>query len=306
MTAPAWTPAAARLLDPVVLSRIENLDLIARIVVDGFLSGLHRSPRLGVSADFAEHRSYQPGDDVRRVDWRLYARTDRLHVREFEAETNTEVVFVVDTSASMAFGAGELSKFRYASMLVASLAHFSSRQRDRVGLVLFGGAVRTVVPPSLKHLPLILQQLSVARAEGAGPAELRAPLRVAAASSRRRRIWIVVSDFYHDPDEAADALAALRANGSEVLAIHLLDRAELTLPYSDAATYVDSETGEELPLSAPDVRAAYSEAIRQHVSNVRDALASRGVDATLFVTDQPLDDALFRYLAERERLRRVR
>jgi len=145
MTAPAWTPAAARLLDPAVLARIENLDLIARTVVDGFLSGLHRSPRLGVSTDFAEHRSYQPGDDIRRVDWRLYARTDRLHIREFEAETNTEVVFVVDTSASMAFGSTDVTKFRYASMLVASLAHFSARQRDRVGLVLFGEAVRNIV-----------------------------------------------------------------------------------------------------------------------------------------------------------------
>lgn len=304
MSAPAWTPAAARLLDPAVLARIEDLDLVARTVVDGFLSGLHRSPRLGVSSDFAEHRSYQPGDDIRRVDWRLFARTDRLHVREFEAETNTEVMFVVDTSASMSFGTTGLSKLDYVRVLVACLAHFSARQRDRVGLVLFGGDVHAMVPPSLKHVPLILQRLSTMRAEGGG--RLKEPLRVAAASSRRRRIWIVVSDFYHAPDDVGEAVGALRAHGGEVVAFHVLDRAELELPYSGAATFVDAETGEELPLSAPDVRERYRDAIEAHVSGVRRALAGRGVDTTLFTTDQPLDDALMHYLGERERLGRIR
>lgn len=304
MTAPAWSPAGANLLDPAVLARIEDLDLVARTVVDGFLSGLHRSPRLGVSTDFAEHRAYQPGDDIRRVDWRLYARTDRLHVREFEAETNTEVMFALDTSGSMRFGSTSVTKLHYARIMVACLAHFSARQRDRVGLVLFGGSVRAIVPPSLKHVPLVLQTLATASAEGAG--ELHGPLRAAAATSRRRRIWVVVSDFYHPPDDVADAVGALRANGSDVVALHVLDPAELALPYAEAATFVDAETGEELPLHAPDVRERYRAAIEGHIADVRGALAGRGVDAALFATDRPLDDALFRYLAERERLRRIR
>lgn len=304
MSAPSRTPAAASLLDPVVLSRIEDLELVARTVVDGFLSGLHRSPRLGVSTDFAEHRSYQPGDDIRRVDWRLYARTDRLHVREFEAETNTEVMFAVDTSGSMRFGTTGATKLEYVRVLVACLAHLSARQRDRVGLVLFGGDVHTLIPPSLKHVPLILQHLAKMQAEGAG--RLREPLRAAAASSRRRRIWVVVSDLYSPPGELADAVGALRAHGGEVIAMHVLDPAELALPYVEAATFVDAETGEELPLSAPDVRERYRQEIERHIAEVKRSLGGRGIDTALFSTDQPLDDALYRYLAERERLRRTR
>jgi uncharacterized protein (DUF58 family) len=304
MSAPSWTPAAASLLDPVVLSRIGDLELVARTVVDGFLSGLHKSPRLGVSTDFAEHRSYQPGDDIRRVDWRLYARTDRLHVREFEAETNTEVMFAVDTSGSMRFGTTGATKVEYVRVLVACLAHLSARQRDRVGLVLFGGDVHTLIPPSLKHVPLILQHLARMQAEGAG--RLREPLRAAAASSRRRRIWVVVSDFYSPPDDLAEAVGALRAHGGEVIAMHVLDSGELALPYAEAATFVDAETGEELPLSAPDVRERYRQEIERHIAEVKRSLGGRGIDAALFSTDQPLYDALYRYLAERERLRRIR
>ncbi|HLV26739.1 MAG TPA: DUF58 domain-containing protein [Gemmatimonadales bacterium] len=304
MSASTVPRLAASLLDPAVLARIDDLELVARAVVDGFLSGLHRSPRLGVSTDFAEHRTYQPGDDIRRVDWRIYARTDRLHVREFEAETNTEVMFAVDTSGSMRFGSGSHSKLDYARILVACLAHLSARQRDRVGLVLFGGDVQQVIPPSLKHVPLILQHLARATAEGAG--RLREPLRAAAATSRRRRIWVVVSDFYSPPDELAEAVGALLAHGGEVIAMHVLDPAELALPYAEAATFVDAETGEELPLSAPDVRERYREEIERHVGEVKRALRGRGIDTALFTTDQPLGDALHRYLAERERLGRIR
>ncbi len=304
MTAPAWTPAPPQLLDPAVIARIGDLSMVARVIVDGFLAGLHRSPRLGVSTDFAQHRPYQPGDDIRRVDWRLYARTDRIHVREFEAETNTEVIFLLDASASMAFGSHALTKLHFARVLIACLAHFSARQRDRIGLITFDGAIRDVVPPSMRHLSLILQRLTKTEASGRG--ELEAPLRAAASLSRRRRIWVVVSDFYHQPAAVAEALSALRGNGSEVLAIHVLDPAELALPYADAVTFVDAETGEEIPLDTPQVRDAYREQITAHVDAVHDALAGQGIETTLFATDRPLDDALYRYLAERERLRRVR
>lgn len=310
MTAPvsAAALAAGRVLDPAVLARIQDLSLVARVVVDGFLAGLHRSPRLGVSTDFAEHRAYQPGDDIRRVDWRLYARTDRVHIREYEAETNAEVVFVLDTSASMGFGSAGYSKLDYARVLVACLAQFSARQRDRVGLALFADGLHTVVPPSLKHLPLVHHALARATARGgdASARSLRAPLREAGSLSRRRRIWVVVSDFYAEPDEAAEAVGALRANGGEVVAFHLLDRAELQLPYAGATTFVDAESGEEVAIDAPGVREAYAAAVAAHVAAVRAGLAGRGVDAAAVVADEPLDGVLFRYLAERERLRRVR
>ena len=151
--------AGAQFLDPKVLARIESLELLARVVVEGFISGLHRSPHLGLSVDFAEHRAYMPGDDIRRIDWRLFGRTDRHHVKEFEADTNTNVAVLLDVSPSMRFASGAISKLDYGRYLAACLAYFSHRQRDRVGLATFAEDVVDFVPPSAKHLPVVLHTL---------------------------------------------------------------------------------------------------------------------------------------------------
>src|SRR5918992_5257314 len=185
------TPGA-RFVDPQVLARISNLELLARVVVEGFINGLHRSPTLGASMDFAEHRAYMPGDDLRRIDWRLFGRSDKFFVKEFEADTNTNLLLLLDVSASMGFGSTGISKLQYAKFLASSLGYFSSRQRDRVGLATFANEIVDYVPPAAKHLPIVLQ--TIARATPNGQGSLDAPLRQIAEHARRRQIIVIISD----------------------------------------------------------------------------------------------------------------
>lgn len=303
MTAPALP--GTRFLDPAVLARIGNLELVSRVVVEGFLSGLHRSPHLGMSVDFAEHRPYMPGDDTRRIDWRLWARTDRYYVKEFEADTNANLVLLLDVSRSMAFGgAGRLSKLDYARVLVACLAQFSRQQRDRVGLVTFDDDAREVIPASARHLPLVLHALERAQAGRAG--DLVAPVRKVADLVRRRSIVVLVSDLYEEPERVLDAAAVLRGKGNDVIVFHVLDRDELEFPFDDAATFEDLETGDRIPVIPGEQRARYRELVDGHVATLRRRLVEQGADYTLLDTARPLDYALFEYLSSRQRLARVR
>jgi uncharacterized protein (DUF58 family) len=300
-------PAIARqtFLDPKILARIGDLELLARTVVDGFMSGLHRSPNLGATTDFAEHRGYMPGDDVRRVDWRLYARTDRLHVKEFEADTNASVTVLLDVSRSMRFAAGErIPKLDYARYLAASLLWLSHRQRDRVGLLTFDDAVRDYVAPSAKHLPMVLHAIDRARAERAG--ELEGPLRQASEHFRRRGILVVISDFYAEPAAALRAVLQLRNRGNELLVMQVLDRAELEFPFDERGSFEDLETGERIPVVPAEVRARYRELMDAHLAELRRLFAASGVDYALLDTATPLDHALSSYLTSRQRLVRVR
>jgi uncharacterized protein (DUF58 family) len=300
-------PAIARqtFLDPKILARIGDLELLARTVVDGFMSGLHRSPNLGATTDFAEHRGYMPGDDVRRVDWRLYARTDRLHVKEFEADTNASVTVLLDVSRSMRFAAGErIPKLDYARYLAASLLWLSHRQRDRVGLLTFDDAVRDYVAPSAKHLPMVLHAIDRARAERAG--ELEGPLRQASEHFRRRGILVVISDFYAEPAAALRAVLQLRNRGNELLVMQVLDRAELEFPFDERGSFEDLETGERIPVVPAEVRARYRELMDAHLAELRRLFAASGVDYALLDTAKPLDHALSSYLTSRQRLVRVR
>jgi len=300
-------PAIARqtFLDPKILARIGDLELLARTVVDGFMSGLHRSPNLGATTDFAEHRGYMPGDDVRRVDWRLYARTDRLHVKEFEADTNASVTVLLDVSRSMRFAAGErIPKLDYARYLAASLLWLSHRQRDRVGLLTFDEAVRDYVAPSAKHLPMVLHAIDRARAERAG--ELEGPLRQASEHFRRRGILVVISDFYAEPAAALRAVLQLRNRGNELLVMQVLDRAELEFPFDERGSFEDLETGERIPVVPAEVRARYRELMDAHLAELRRLFAASGVDYALLDTAKPLDHALSSYLTSRQRLVRVR
>jgi uncharacterized protein (DUF58 family) len=308
MTAATTQPLpGTRFLDPAVLARIANLELVARVVVEGFLSGLHRSPHLGMSMDFAEHRPYMPGDDIRRIDWRLWARTDRYYVKEFEADTNANVVMVLDVSKSMSF-AGDakrgVSKLDYARMLVACLAQFSRQQRDRVGLVTFDDEIREVVPASARHLPLVLHALE--RAQAGRQGDLVGPLRMIGDTVRRRSIVVLVSDLYEDPEKVVDAVTLLRGKGNEVIVFHVLDPVELQFPFDEAATFEDIESGEQLPVIPGELREKYQALIDGHVAELRRRMVEQGVEYTLLDTSVPLDRALFAYLADRHRLARVR
>ena len=294
----------ARLIDPAVLARIGDLELVARHVVEGFITGLHHSPHFGLSVDFAEHRAYMPGDDIRRIDWRVYARTDRYYIKQFEADTNTDFTVVLDTSASMSFGSGSISKFDYARFLAACLVYFSSKQRDRVGLALFAGEDVTRIPPAAKHLDLILHQLDSAKTGGGGA--LMPPLRKLSEHLRRRSIVAVISDFYEEASAVADAVRQLRQRGNDVIVFHVLDRAELEFPYQDAMTIVDLESGDKLPVVPETLKDDYRKMVGTHVEEIGRRMIEHGFDYMLLDTAKPLDHALFHFLSTRERLRSVR
>lgn len=291
-------------IDPAVLARIGNLQLVARNVVDGFINGLHRAPYLGLSLDFAEHRAYMPGDDIRRIDWRLYARTDRYHVKEFEADTNANFTVLLDASASMGYGSRGVTKFDYARFLAASLAYFSHQQRDRVGLVTFAGDVVDYVPCSAKHMDVLLH--TVDRAKPEGRSDLGAALRKVNELLRRRGIVVLVSDFYAEPDDVVAAVAPLKYRGHDVIVFHVLDPAELDLPFDEPISLEDLESGDRLPLVPEALRARYHELVQAHVATLGRELTNRGIDYALLDTSKPLDDALFAYLSARERTSRKR
>lgn len=291
-------------LDPDVLARIDNLELLARTVVDGFLHGLHRSPYLGLSMDFAEHRPYMPGDDIRRIDWRLYARTDRHYIKLFEAETNANFMVMLDISRSMSYGSGAVSKLDYARYLAACLVYFSKQQRDRVGLVTFDQDVVGYVPPSARNLDLCLHTLDRARA--GRPGELVGPLTKTAEALRRKGILVLVSDLYEDVDGILKAVRVLAGQGHDVIVFHVLDPAELEFPFESPASFEDLETGERMPVIPGKLRETYRGLVDEHVSALEERFKARRIDYVLLDTSRPLDHALFRYLVAREKKSRTR
>lgn len=296
--------AGTMFIDPKTLAKIDNLELLARTVVEGFINGLHRSPNLGASMDFAEHRAYMPGDDLRRIDWRLFGRSDRYFVKEFEADTNTNLLVLLDISASMGFASGEVSKLQYAKFLASCLAYFSSRQRDRVGLVTFADAIVDYVPPAAKHLNIVLQ--TIARATPNGQGSLDAPLNQIAEHARRRQIVVLISDLYDEPEKIVRAVARLRNRGNDLIVLHVLDPAELELPFDDAANFEDMETGEAIPVVPGLLRDQYRTLVADHTATLARLMREERIDYALFNTSQPLDHALFAYLADRQRLSRTR
>jgi uncharacterized protein (DUF58 family) len=299
---------ASRFLAPEVLARIGNIELLARTVVEGFVSGLHKSPYLGRSVDFAEHRAYMPGDDIRRIDWRLFGRTDRFYLKEFEADSNTDLVQLLDLSRSMRFTSHAVTKLDYARYLVACLAYLARKQRDRVGLVTFDDDVIDFVPPSAKHLPILLHTLDRAdRAlDGRGPGALARPLGKAGEACHRRGLMVLVSDLYEDPRAVLDALALLRHRGGDLMVFHVLDPAELELPSDEPAAYEDLESGERIPVVPDAVRERYRALVAAHIGTLGRVLGENRIDYGLFDTSRPLDHALASFLTRRERMMRVR
>jgi len=293
-----------RFLDPKVLARISDLELLARTVVDGFVSGLHRSPYLGHSMDFAEHRGYAPGDDIRRLDWRVYARTDRYYVKEFEADSNADFTLVLDVSRSMSFGSEGLTKLDYARILAACLAYFARAQRDRVGFAAFDTELVSYVPPSAKHLPAVLHAID--RLAAGRPGQLAGPLLQVAEASRRRGLVVLVSDLYQDPEVVLAAVSSLGRRRSDVIVFHVLDPAEVHFPYDAAQPFEDLESGERMSVVPEAIREEYRRLVEAHVASLRRLLGESRIDYTLLETSQPLDLALFAYLTWRQRLDRVR
>jgi uncharacterized protein (DUF58 family) len=294
----------ARFVDPKVLARIGNLELVARSVVEGFINGIHRSPYFGASVDFAEHRGYVPGDDIRRVDWRLYARTDRFYIKEYEADSNSNFSVLLDVSKSMGYGSGGMSKLDYARMLAGCLTYLVHRQRDRVGFVAFDDDIVEHVPASAKHMETVLHVLD--RLKRSKPGSLRAPLHKMAEHFGRRGLLVLVSDLYEDPDAVLEAVSPLRFRGNDIIVFHVLDEAELNFNFSQPSAFEDLESGEQMQV-VPDVLAEqYRELVKAHTLALTERFSANRIDYNLIDTSRPLDHALFSYLSARERLTRVR
>jgi uncharacterized protein (DUF58 family) len=293
----------SRFIDPAVLAKIGNLEFVARSVVDGVINGSHRSPYFGASVDFAEHRGYVPGDDIRRVDWRVFARTDKYYIKEFEADSNANFSVLLDVSKSMAFGS-RITKLDYAKTLAACLTYLVSKQRDRVGLVTFDEEIVDHVPPSAKHVDVVLHVLD--RVQAKRPGRLGPPLRKLAEHFGRRGIVVVVSDFYDEPDEILDAVSLIRFRGNDVILFHVLDHAEIDFTFDAASSFEDLESGEQLPVVPDALRKQYRALIQEHIAALTTKSAAQRVDYNLLITSLPLDFALFNYMAIRDRLSRTR
>jgi uncharacterized protein (DUF58 family) len=295
--------APASFLDPALLARIDDLALLARTVVDGFMHGQHRSLRKGSSLDFAQHRSYQPGDDLRRIDWRVYGRTDRFYIKEYDADTNASVVFALDASGSMDFGS-PVTKFDYGRFLVASLAWLTQHQGDRIGLATFTTDIADVVPPSVRHLQLLLHTLS--RAKPGGKSRLVEAVERVGRLTMRTGIVVLVTDCYESPEAFGRSVDALRMFGHDVIVFHVVDAAERDLPGDMPATYEDAETGALLPLRPGALRDKYRALLSSHHEALQKRVTGAGADYVRVETDKPLDASLHAYLDSRLARSRIR
>ena len=289
----------ARFLAPEVLAQINSLELLARAVVEGFIAGLHRSPMTGFSTEFAEYRQYLPGDDLRYLDWRLLARTDRYFIKKYRADTNTQCHLLVDISRSMRYTTGAVTKLQYAQYLAASLAYLANRQQDAVGLIAFDDMVRTHVPARNRsgHMRTIFGHMG--QLEPGGETQLTKMLHQAAERITRRGIVILVSDMYDEPEEISGALQHLRFKGNETIVFHVLDKNEIEFDFNELVLLEDAETAEQMSVIPEVLADGYRAAIRNHIERLRETAAANHIDYELLTTDQPLDYALFSFLAKR-------
>ncbi len=295
------TAAPTRFIRPEVLSRISNLELLARGVVEGFIVGLHRSPYKGFSSDFMEYRPYIPGDDTMHVDWKAWARTDRLYVKEFEDETNTHLQLLVDSSASMGYGSAGVSKLEYALYLAASLGYMMIRQRDAVGFTLFDNDIVTQIPAkSTKgHLHNILREMDKARP--GNKTSMDKPFHTLAERHRKRGILVIVSDFFGDIDSILEGLQHFRFKGHNIILFQIMDPAEANFTFSDFIEFRDMETDEVMLVEAATAREDYLARMGAFQERLRKECNLLNIDFTTLTTDQPLDFGLFNYLSARSR-----
>jgi uncharacterized protein (DUF58 family) len=292
----------ADLLDPATIAALGRIEVTARWIVDGFLSGLHRSPRKGFSVEFAEHRPYQAGDEPRHVDWKLAARADRWAVKQYEEETNLRATVVLDVSRSMAWSgaAARLTKLAYAERLAAAIALLFLRQRDAVGLVRFDDIVRSSVPPRVRtgqwvRLVAALEEPGAGRASHAANA-----LEAAGRLIARRGMVVLISDLLMDSSAVVATVRGLRNAGHQVVVMHVLDPAELDLPQSNEALFVDPESGVEVAATVADVRAAYQATVREAMAEWRRSFTAYGASYEPVITDAPFGVALRRAFSARQ------
>jgi uncharacterized protein (DUF58 family) len=290
------------LLDPSVLASLSGLDLVAKTVVDGFVSGLHRSPAFGFSQEFAEYRAYTPGDDLRYVDWNVFARTDRCYLKRYRGETNTLLTVLLDASNSMNYSSHSVSKMQYARFTAAALFYLTTQtQRDAAGLIVFDDELRDYIRPSTRQGQLFRLLAGLEHAEPHARTDFAKPIDHFQQFLRRRGIVVIISDFYELPDRVVRALEPLRFRGNEVVLFHLLDPKEIRPEIRQPTTLIDLETDETLEVSPEYVQNDYSRRIDAHLETLRDRARGSGMDYRLLTTDRPLDAALREYLGVRQR-----
>jgi uncharacterized protein (DUF58 family) len=292
-----------RFLDPAVLASISSLDLVAKTVVDGFVAGLHRSPTFGFSQEFAEYRSYVEGDDLRHVDWNVFARTERIYLKRFKGETNSQLLLLLDASASMKYTSGKITKLDYARYLAASLAYLSSQQRDATGLIVFDEDVRNYVAPSTRQGQLMRLLHAIEQAEGGLRTDFTKPFVHFQEFLRRRGIVVVMSDFYADPEQIVKVIEPLRYHGNEVVMFHLLDPNEVAPKFRDPVLLLDVEDDTAMEVSPEYARNEYRSKIDSHIAALADKAAAAGLEYVFMDTSKPLDQGLRSYLAMRQRRR---
>jgi uncharacterized protein (DUF58 family) len=289
-----------RLLDPEVLAGISGLDLVAKTVVEGFIAGLHRSPDFGFSQEFAEYRAYTQGDDLRHVDWNVFARTERAYLKRYRGETNTRLTLLLDASASMSYGSHPVSKLDYARYLAASLFYLAHQQRDAAGLLVFDDEVRNYLNPSTRHGQLSRLLHALDKAAAGTRTDFEKPFFHFQQFLYRPGLVVVVSDFYEDPDKVVTTIQPLRSRGNELLLFHVLDPEEIAPQFGRPVLLRDMETSDTMEVSPEYVQNEYRRKIDAHIEGLRTKARSAGLDYFLLNTARPLDEALREYLVVRK------
>ena len=293
---------SGHILTPDIISRLNNLSLKARFVVEGFIVGLHKSPYHGFSVEFSEHRAYGAGDEIRHVDWKLWGKTDRFFIKQFEEETNLKSYLLVDQSLSMTYKSKNMTKLEYAQILAASLGYLMLKQQDAVGLTLFDDRIRVNIPARSKrsHLNIILSQMQNIIA---GPETTIAPvLHKTAEAIKKRGLIILISDLFDDPDKVLSGLQHFRYKGHEVIVFHVLDPQELTLDFTQRTRFRDMESGEEIVTDPWHIQLDYQKSMEQFCDYIKSNCRQKNIDYVQLSTDLPLDMALSEYLIKRKRI----
>jgi uncharacterized protein (DUF58 family) len=292
-------------LDPGAISRLAGMELVARLVVEGFISGMHKSPYQGFSVEFVEHRQYMPGDEIRYIDWKVYGKSDRYYVKKFEEETNLKSYLLLDTSGSMAFksdeSSGEITKLEYGCYLAACLAYLMLKQRDSVGLVIFDDQLRRYVPPRLgpTHLHALMSELE--NASAGGETNISTTFHELAQRIVRRGLIIIISDLLDDPEQVLRSLKHFRHKKHEVIVFHILDPAELTFPFDGPVLFRDLETRDQLSVEAEFLRDEYLQQMNALINNYKSNCGASSIDYVQMDTSVPFDYALSLYLSKRRR-----
>jgi uncharacterized protein (DUF58 family) len=289
-----------RFLKPSVLAAISGLELVAKTVVDGFVAGLHRSPDFGFSQEFAEYVAYTPGDDLRHIDWNVFARTERMYLKRFRGETNSPLTILLDASNSMQFGSHSVNKMDYARYLAASLFYLALHsQRDAAGLITFDDEVRNYIRPSTRQGQLYRLLAGLENAEARARTDFSKPMVYFQELLKRRGIVLVVSDFWESPASIVSTIEPLRMNGNEVVLFHVLDPEDVRPTLNGPQILVDMETNQQMETTPDFARKEYREKAEAHLTDLRDRALGAGMGYCRLITDRPLDDALREYLTLR-------